>query len=393
MTIFNLKMFKTVSLALAFCIGSLALSSPVRAQDEFDKMFEEMMQEFFPRDLLNEIESIREKKEPTKGQSFYKTDPGFLAIKQRQIRSRRKDRVEKQHPSNLYPFRPLAAQYSKSVVAVYGADPKVRLSYATAVNSDGLLVTKASTLKELQEVNCVTSESKEFKAKVVKVDETNDLALLKTSAKLTAIEFETSPMDEGTILVTVDNSSQPVAMGTLAVKPRSIIGKNRGFLGVEPAPGNEGVLIRSVTERSAASRAGIQAGDLVTAINSVKTLGVADLVREIGSKKKGDSILLKILRSGKSMSIRATLDGRMLRGERAARFEMMQRLGAVLSQRRDEFPSVLEHDTPILPNDCGSPIVDLEGKVIGINIARAGRTSSYAIPIKLVEKLVRSYKS
>ena len=36
------------------------------------------------------------------------------------------------------------------------------------------------------------------------------------------------------------------------------------------------------------------------------------------------------------------------------------------------------------PADCGGPLVNLDGKVVGMNIARAGRTESYAIPCACV---------
>ncbi|MEC9094457.1 MAG: PDZ domain-containing protein [Planctomycetota bacterium] len=378
-----------VFLAIGFASGSLDRTS--NAQDDFDRMFEQMIEEFFPNDLLKEIEKIREKEEPENKSSFYKNDPRFLAIKERQVRNRRKDPAEKQHPSTLRPFQPLSQKLSASVVALFDGETDKRLALATAV-TEHLLVTKASELKSLKELKCVSNDSRKFTAKVVKIEKIHDLALLQTAEPLEPIAFTRPAMEEGTLLVTVNNTSQPVALGTLAVKPRSIIGKNRGFLGVEPGPAAEGVLIKSVNENTAASRAKIQPGDVVTSINGVPTRSVAELVREIGSKKKGDTITLKIVRDQTKTSVQATLDGRMIRGERAARFEMMRRLGAVLSSRHDEFPSVIEHDTPILPNDCGSPIVDLDGNVVGLNIARAGRTSSYAIPIQLVQDLVRSFK-
>jgi serine protease Do len=37
---------------------------------------------------------------------------------------------------------------------------------------------------------------------------------------------------------------------------------------------------------------------------------------------------------------------------------------------------------------CGGPVVDLDGRAIGLNIARADRTASYAIPSATVRKLV-----
>src|SRR5262249_11927645 len=42
---------------------------------------------------------------------------------------------------------------------------------------------------------------------------------------------------------------------------------------------------------------------------------------------------------------------------------------------------------------CGGPLVDLDGKTVGINIARAGRTETYAIPSEEVQALLADLKS
>jgi len=62
------------------------------------------------------------------------------------------------------------------------------------------------------------------------------------------------------------------------------------------------------------------------------------------------------------------------------RREQMNRLGVGVSGRRDGFPLVLQHDTVLKPNDCGGPLVNLDGRVVGVNIARGGRVETYAIP-------------
>ncbi|MEX2027294.1 MAG: S1C family serine protease, partial [Pirellulaceae bacterium] len=48
----------------------------------------------------------------------------------------------------------------------------------------------------------------------------------------------------------------------------------------------------------------------------------------------------------------------------------------------------IQHDTVLKPSECGGPIVDLSGKVVGINIARGGRVESYALPATLVRSLL-----
>jgi serine protease Do len=63
------------------------------------------------------------------------------------------------------------------------------------------------------------------------------------------------------------------------------------------------------------------------------------------------------------------------------------------SKRRSGFPRVMQHD--ILGNSkiVGGPLLDIEGRCIGMNIARANRAESFAIPVEdlkaLVERLMK----
>ena len=59
-----------------------------------------------------------------------------------------------------------------------------------------------------------------------------------------------------------------------------------------------------------------------------------------------------------------------------------------LSRRRSGFPQAFAHDAPLRPNDCGGPVVDLDGRVVGLNIARASRAHSLAIPADVVQRVV-----
>ena len=60
-----------------------------------------------------------------------------------------------------------------------------------------------------------------------------------------------------------------------------------------------------------------------------------------------------------------------------------------MSKRRSGYDRVIQHDSVIRPEECGGPLVNLDGKVIGINIARAGRVETYALPIKPVLDFAR----
>jgi serine protease Do len=60
-----------------------------------------------------------------------------------------------------------------------------------------------------------------------------------------------------------------------------------------------------------------------------------------------------------------------------------------LSPRRSGFPEVIVHDSVLAPEHCGGPIIDISGRIVGINIARAGRHATYAIPSTSVLELTR----
>ena len=131
---------------------------------------------------------------------------------------------------------------------------------------------------------------------------------------------------------------------------------------------------------SAAGLAGLIDGDVLTKFDGVVMKDVTDLVNQVRMNRKGDSVVIEYLRRGRPGRTTATLGGQTVSSARAKRFKMMNRLGAVLSKRSDDFPFVFQHDSPLFPEQCGGPIVDLQGRVLGINIARNGRASTLAIP-------------
>ena len=64
-----------------------------------------------------------------------------------------------------------------------------------------------------------------------------------------------------------------------------------------------------------------------------------------------------------------------------------------VSQRAEGFEQAIEHDTVLQPWLCGGPLVDLDGKAIGINIARASRVSTYALPSRLVKQILDNLRT
>src|SRR5204863_2866414 len=69
------------------------------------------------------------------------------------------------------------------------------------------------------------------------------------------------------------------------------------------------------------------------------------------------------------------------------------RLRGQVSQRSQGFEQAIEHDTVLQPWLCGGPLVNLEGKAIGLNIARAGRVTTYALPAKLMKRIIKNLQA
>jgi serine protease Do len=98
---------------------------------------------------------------------------------------------------------------------------------------------------------------------------------------------------------------------------------------------------------------------------------------------------LIVQRDGKELTLSAVLDNRAHLFHEDDRAEFQNNLGSQLSERRAGFPSVIQHDSILKPSECGGPLVDLDGKAVGINIARAGRVESFALPGSVVREAVK----
>jgi putative serine protease PepD len=86
-----------------------------------------------------------------------------------------------------------------------------------------------------------------------------------------------------------------------------------GFLGVstgDPTSGRGGALVQDVTPNSPAAKAGLQAGDLVVALDGQAVTSQDDLISRIRDHKPGDRVTLKVVRNGKEQTATATLADR-----------------------------------------------------------------------------------
>ena len=291
-------------------------------------------------------------------------------------------------------FDPVVANANKSTVEIL-CDTR-RAALGTIVSSDGYILTKASELKGNLAIR--TRAGATHNAKLVGVVADDDLALIKAdTTNLPAIEWAadtvTKKLEPGDwVAATGVASDRPLAVGIVSVSRRKIPAQ-AGVLGVALADSvdNKGAKVQQVLPESGAEKAGVKVDDVITAINGKPIRNRAELIDTVRNLRPGDSVKITVNRAGKTMDINATL-GATFSGV-SPRLDMHTILLGPVSKRASAFPAVIQHDAVLRPTDCGSPLVNLEGKAIGLNIARAGRTETYALPADVVIPLIKDLKA
>jgi serine protease Do len=93
--------------------------------------------------------------------------------------------------------------------------------------------------------------------------------------------------------------------GRLGVTADEVSGQLAVYFGVE-----SGVLVRDVAESSAAAKAGVKAGDVITAVNGKPVKDASDLRRQIADATDGDTkeVTLSVTRDKKPITLKATIE-------------------------------------------------------------------------------------
>lgn len=192
--------------------------------------------------------------------------------------------------------------------------------------------------------------------------------------------------------------------------------EGRGFLGVVLGQGEQGVFLEQVLEQSAAEKGGMESGDVVVRVDQAVIESVPQMQGILRSKLAGDPVRIVYRRPMPSTSVEPPQDDSKTNKDPSGdeessptTLEMVEqeitvRLGEVQSgplhvaelfeggksARRGNFAEVLCSDLCLRPEECGSPWIDLQGRCIGVSIARFSRTRSHAIPAARVEAFLQS---
>jgi serine protease Do len=304
--------------------------------------------------------------------------------------------LQRSSPKILTAFRDVVEQPSQYTVRVR-ADGK-DAALGIIVEPDGWVLTKASELKG--KLTCRLKGGREETAQVVGVHEDYDVALLKIKASDLPSVFwrPTKEARVGQWVASPGPDSDPIAVGVVSVGTRKLkigdqpprnLGSKSGYLGVMLDEGEGGARIVAIMNDSPAARARLHVGDIVIEAGGKKILDNESLINAVQRHHPGEELTLRVRRGGEELELKAVL-GRPPQGLFG---NPQDRFGGALSSRRGGFPTILQHDSVLRPSDCGGPLVDLDGRALGINIARAGRTETYAVPSEDILPLLADLKS
>ncbi|MFT6380159.1 MAG: serine protease Do [Akkermansiaceae bacterium] len=299
-----------------------------------------------------------------------------------QLGGSRQGGVDEFFASSLKALEPVVKK-NKDTTALIKVDGKA-VALGTVVSPNGRILTK--NMETERGKLSVQLGDRDYEAKVLKRFPERDLALLKIDAqKLRAVRFQIEEPPLGSILTASGPKSEPLGIGLLSVSGRAMA--KVGFIGIQAGESEQGVLIEKLVPGGAAADAGLKDEDVITLFDGKKVddpLAFGHLIR---GRKAGETIKVEYLRDGKSGKATVTLKERAMRDNAKNDPRMKRSLGR-LSERTSGYPDAIQHDIPLPPELCGGPLFNLKGKCIGINVSRAGRTKTYAIPAdEIVEML------
>ncbi|MFK7743053.1 MAG: PDZ domain-containing protein [Planctomycetota bacterium] len=282
----------------------------------------------------------------------------------------------------------VVAPLQRTVVTVDVDESSRALGTAVANN---LVVTKYSELQledreadDPATLRCLVGE-KPHGCQLIGFDRPSDLALLRlVDAVLEPAQWRDQAPSVGSFLATPDGTDIPCGIGVLSAAAYTHT-RARAFLGIRFAGSGRGQAeIDEALENGAARAAGLRDGDVVISFDKTEIKAAQDLREQIGKKQPGDRVPVQVRRGDKTRKFEVVLGT-----DNNPRRSNQEGIWGELSRVRSGFQKVLQHDTTLEPEDMGGPVIDLDGRVLGVNIARAGRVETLALPAKTVRAVVK----
>jgi len=284
-------------------------------------------------------------------------------------------------------------QHSSAVIR----DGRKDIAYGAVVSSDGYILTKAS---EIQKVTALTVlvDTQSYEGHIVATDPTWDVALVKIEAEglQPVVYADSGEIAQGTWVVANGATSltrRRALPGIISARSREIPASGGAALGIILKEKSKELEIDQVNEKSGAQQAGLQSGDVILSVDGNKVSKLPELSAMLKDKKAGTTVKVTFRRQGKEQTVEVRL---LARGEMFDEKSRNDQMSGEYSLRRTGFPKVIQHDILGSKASVGGPLLDLDGRCVGMNIARADRAQSFAIPADdmkaLAERLMKDAK-
>jgi serine protease Do len=288
-------------------------------------------------------------------------------------------------------FEPVRQVLQTSSAVLYFE--RTPFGFGAVMSEDGYILTKASEVEGKKGIS-IRIEDKEYTdVTVVATDFEWDVALLKVAAEgLVPVRWSEKPeIAHGSWVVSNGATSRTrrrVRPGIISANARAIGGESQVVLGVVLKVEKEQIVIGEVADESGAKAAGLEAGDILLKAEGKEIKEREELVKMLEGKAPGDILKVTVLRGEEELELEIKLTARNKVFE--APMSRNDQMSGPVSQRRTNFARVIQHDTMLSERSEGGPLLDLDGRGVGLNIAYASRAEAFAIPADEVVKIYAS---
>ena len=302
-----------------------------------------------------------------------------------------KEAVEAQSVEFNQALEPALAEAAKSTVRVWAG--KRRLCYGTVIGDGREVLAKWSEVARFKDALLVQGPGNETrKARVAKVHEDDDLAMIGVEgAPLTPVKWSAGQAELGRLIAAPQPDGRPAGHGVVGVLERNLRERDQAFLGIEGDMDFDGpgVRIRRVTEDSGAAAAGLKRGDVILKVGDRAISGLLELKNSLVGIAPGDRVRILAKTGGREKTCEVVLGNRPdLPSFPGGRLMAMERMSGPLSLVSQIYARVIQSDMRLKPDQIGGPVVNLNGEVIGISVARASRTHSFVMPADAVREVL-----
>jgi serine protease Do len=306
------------------------------------------------------------------------------------------DRDSKFSRATLAEYRSVVKDARNSTVNILRKGKRVAMGIV--VSGDGHILTVASELRDGSKLEIETMDGSTHPVEVLdkasQASKAYDVALLQVKdTKLPAMPMAEGELTVGTMVAAAGIDENPLSVGVISVGVRNLDNSKKPMLGVQmdEAKGEKGVPVVAVVPDMPADRSGILPEDIILSVNGVDTKTPDEVKSRVSDCRVGQTIKLRINRKGNEQEIEVKLASRKdapgMFGEGPDRTAMM---GSDLTRKSAEFPNAMTNDLGLDADQCGGPVVNIDGKMVGMNVARSGRTSTFMINNKVIKDLLSS---